>query len=69
MGLAYKQMMSGAGHDAMVMAGITDVGLIFVPSRAGRSHCPEEWTDYEQLQKGIELVLKAALEIAEVEKQ
>lgn len=69
MGLAYKQMISGAGHDAMVMAGITDVGLIFVPSKAGRSHCPEEWTDYEQLQKGIELVLKAALEIAEVEKQ
>ncbi|WZL72937.1 Zn-dependent hydrolase [Clostridiaceae bacterium 35-E11] len=59
-------MLSGAGHDAMVMASIADVGLIFVPSKDGRSHCPEEWTDYEDLQKGIELVYKTILDIAEV---
>jgi allantoate deiminase len=57
-GFSYKKMISGAGHDAMVMAGITDVGLIFVPSLNGRSHCPEEWTDYEDLQKGIETIYK-----------
>jgi allantoate deiminase len=51
-------MISGAGHDAMVMAELTDVGLVFVPSRNGRSHCPEEWTDYEDLQKGIETIYK-----------
>lgn len=66
-GVSFKQMMSGAGHDAMVMAGITDVGLIFVPSKDGRSHCPEEWTDYNQLQKGVELMLEAVLEYAEVQ--
>ena len=59
-------MLSGAGHDAMVMAGITEVGLIFVPSKAGRSHCPEEWTDYQDLQKGIEVVYRTILNIAEV---
>lgn len=64
----YKEMISGAGHDAMIMSEITDVGLIFVPSKDGKSHCPEEWTDYEQLQKGIELILEAALEIAEEKK-
>lgn len=58
-------MLSGAGHDAMVMAGITDVGLVFVPSKGGRSHCPEEWTDYEDLQKGIELVCQTIIDISE----
>lgn len=62
----YTTISSGAGHDAMIMGAITDVGLIFVPSRDGRSHCPEEWTDYEDLQKGIELIYNTILELGEV---
>ena len=65
-GITAQRMQSGAGHDAMIMAGLTEVGLIFVPSRDGRSHCPEEWTDYEQLQTGINLLLRAALKMAEI---
>jgi allantoate deiminase len=58
-------MSSGAGHDAMVMASIAPVGMIFVPSRNGKSHCPEEWTDYDKLAKGAELMLGAVLRLAE----
>jgi len=58
-------MPSGAGHDAMVMASIAPVGMIFVPSRNGKSHCPEEWTDYDKLAKGVELMLGAVLRLAE----
>ncbi len=65
LGLKHRLMQSGAGHDAMVMAGIAEVGLVFVPSLDGRSHCPEEWTDYEQLQKGVEVYLHTVLEVAE----
>jgi len=65
LGLKSRDMSSGAGHDAMVMAGITDAGLLFVPSRGGLSHCPEEWTDYEALQKGAEVYLHTVLELAE----
>jgi allantoate deiminase len=64
-GISTKVMLSGAGHDAMVMAGLTDVGLIFVPSRGGRSHCPEEWTDYAALKKGVDVLLGTILQIAE----
>lgn len=64
-GFTYKEMLSGAGHDAQVMADITNVGLVFVPSRGGRSHCPEEWTDYDQLQKGIEVAIDTIMELAE----
>jgi N-carbamoyl-L-amino-acid hydrolase len=27
--------------------------MIFVPSRAGRSHCPEEWTDITDIAAGV----------------
>jgi allantoate deiminase len=60
---SYKKMISGAAHDAMIMASITDVALVFVPCKDGRSHCPEEWTDYEDLQKGIELIYHAILRL------
>lgn len=53
----HRTMVSGAGHDAMIFAGLTEVGLVFVPSHNGISHAPEEWTDYDKLQKGIEVVL------------
>lgn len=65
LGFKKETMLSGAGHDAMVMAGITDVGLVFVPSKDGRSHCPEEWTDYEELQKGIEVACNTIIDISE----
>lgn len=58
-------MPSGAGHDAMVMAEIAPVGMIFVPSRNGKSHCPEEWTDYDKVAKGAEMVLGAILKLAD----
>jgi len=62
---SFKIMTSGAGHDAMIMASLTPTGLIFVPSKDGRSHCPEEWTNYEDLQKGIELICQTIIELGE----
>lgn len=59
-GLKWRDMASGAGHDAMILSKIAPVGLIFVPSRDGISHTPEEWTDYDQLARGIEVVFRAA---------
>ena len=43
--ISCKRMLSGAGHDAMIMSAICDVAMLFVPSLNGRSHVPEEWTD------------------------
>ena len=63
-GYSSKVMQSGAGHDAMIMASAADVGLVFVPSKGGRSHCPEEWTDYGQIKKGVDVVLGAVLSLA-----
>ena len=37
---------SGAGHDTMHVASVTETGLLFAPSRGGFSHSPREWTDW-----------------------
>ncbi|ALV21805.1 Zn-dependent hydrolase [Carnobacterium antarcticum] len=67
LGLKSRSMVSGAGHDAMVFAGFTEVGLVFVPSKDGLSHTPEEWTDYEQIQKGIEVVYETVKQLTKAE--
>ncbi|MDJ1466124.1 hydantoinase/carbamoylase family amidase [Nitratireductor sp. GZWM139] len=53
-------MASGAAHDAQQMAAITKVAMIFVRSRDGRSHTPEEFSSVEDMVSGIK-VLAAAL--------
>lgn len=38
---------SGAAHDTMHVASVTDAGMLFAPSRDGISHNPLEWTEPE----------------------
>ena len=59
-----QKILSGAGHDAMIMGSLCDVAMIFVPSKDGRSHVPEEWTDYEDLRKGAEVLCRCVRELA-----
>ena len=54
--------MSGAGHDAQILAARCKVGMLFVPSIGGRSHCPEEATKPEHLELGTN-VLARGLEL------
>lgn len=61
--IKYQIMTSGAGHDAKAIARKIPTGMIFVPSREGKSHCPEEWTDWEDIKKGVEILLDTILEI------
>ena len=56
------ELVSGAGHDAQVLAARCPVGMLFVPSIGGRSHCPEEATDPAHLVLGTR-VLARALEL------
>ncbi|MCL5075827.1 MAG: Zn-dependent hydrolase [Chloroflexi bacterium] len=62
--ISYMTMPSGAGHDAMRMASITRAGMVFVPSHAGVSHSPDEWTDISDIALGAQVLLEAALSLA-----
>ena len=63
-GYSTMKLLSGAGHDAMIMGSLCDVAMVFVPSKGGRSHVPEEWTDYDDLRKGVEVVYRTVRELA-----
>jgi len=65
LGVGYQFMPSGAGHDAMNMAFLAPTGMIFVPSRDGRSHVPEEWTDWEYVTLGAQVLLETCLRVAD----
>lgn len=51
-------MISGAGHDAMFMEKITDIGMIFIRCKDGISHNPKEWASKEDILDGALLLLK-----------
>lgn len=61
LGLSSKKMPSGAGHDAQDMAMIAPTGMIFVPSKAGISHSPKEYTSAEDMANGANVLLHAIL--------
>jgi allantoate deiminase len=59
-GIAAKTMPSGAIHDCQIMAQRYKAAMIFVPSKDGRSHTPDEYTSPSELAAGVQ-VLAAAL--------
>ena len=63
-GLSCMRMPSGAVHDAQVMAWLPDTGMIFIPSRGGRSHGPEEYSELAQVKQGVSGALDAVVALA-----
>lgn len=66
MTISHRRMPSGAAHDTMVFAraGIPSL-LLFVPSRHGVSHSPEEFTDSESLATGYRFATELVSRIAQ----
>jgi allantoate deiminase len=58
-GASSMQMASGAGHDAMVLARHIPAAMLFVPSRGGISHSPDEYTSPEQCELGVSVLARA----------
>jgi N-carbamoyl-L-amino-acid hydrolase len=68
LGYPFLQMASGASHDTQIMASITRAGMIFVPSKDGRSHSIAEWTDMDDIEKGANIAVNTLYRIAGGEK-
>lgn len=64
LGLGTMRLASGAGHDAQNVArhGIP-TGMIFVRSRDGVSHNPDEWTDWDDCARGVEVLYRAVVDL------
>ena len=63
LGLKYKYIQSGAGHDSQEMAAIAPMGMIFVPSVGGISHSPKEFTKATDMANGANVLLQTILAI------
>lgn len=59
---------SGANHDAGILGAHVPAAMLFVPSKDGRSHCPEEHTDWEPIEQAVNVLERAVRQIAGTER-
>ena len=64
LGLGGTRLYSAAGHDAQNLAAVTDAGMIFVPSKGGRSHRVDEMSDWDAIERGANVLLHTLLALA-----
>ncbi len=62
--IPYHKMPSGAVHDCAILADAIDVGMIFLPSKGGISHSPDEYTSMEAIEQGAQLLFDCVKELA-----
>lgn len=62
--LSQLSLPSGAAHDTQKLANITSAGMIFVPSKAGRSHSSAEWTNWDDIEAGANVLLNCLYQLA-----
>lgn len=55
---------SGAAHDAQIIASIAPSGMIFVPSKEGKSHSAAEWTAWQDIEAGANTLLNTLYKLA-----
>lgn len=60
-GIPGCELISGPFHDSLFVGKFAPIGMLFVPSRDGLSHCPQEWTDGADLKIGAEILADALL--------
>ena len=57
-------IVSGPYHDSLMLGDITNVGMIFVPSKDGISHNKAEWTSIEDIARGTDILANTLLKLA-----
>ncbi|HSF07563.1 MAG TPA: Zn-dependent hydrolase [Methylomirabilota bacterium] len=65
-GLALKaeRLYSAAGHDAQNLARVTEAGMIFIPSKGGRSHRVDETSEAADIERGANVLLHTLVALA-----
>jgi N-carbamoyl-L-amino-acid hydrolase len=61
-GYSARDIVSGAGHDAVYISRVAPAAMIFVPCRDGISHNEAEFSSKEQCAKGAQVLLQAVLD-------
>jgi len=64
LGFSNRQIVSGAGHDAVYLSRVAPTGMIFVPCKDGISHNEIEDAKQDELAAGCDVLLRAIIERA-----
>ncbi|MCW2541109.1 MAG: hypothetical protein JWN95_2834 [Frankiales bacterium] len=64
LGLSHLPLPSGAGHDSQNLARLAPTGMVFVPSKGGRSHSPAEDSDFADVGNGANVLLRTLVTLA-----
>lgn len=67
LGIKYLDMISGPYHDSLFVGRFAPTAMIFVPSKNGISHSENEWTDFEDLSIGADVLANTLLKISNLE--
>lgn len=63
-GYSNQEIVSGAGHDAVYLAGITPAAMIFIPCKDGLSHNELESISVDHAEAGCNVLLKTVISLA-----
>jgi allantoate deiminase len=64
LGLEPYPLASGAGHDGMHLKDLCPVGMVFVRSKDGISHNPDEWSSQQDCVAGANTLYRTVLDLA-----
>ena len=63
-GLPVESLVSGAGHDAMIMARMTSACMLFVRCRGGIAHHPDEYVALDDIRVALDVVVQSLIRIS-----
>jgi len=63
LGLSSLRMASGAGHDMAWFSRFAPAAMLFIPSKDGRSHTPDEWSEPGEIAAGAAVLHEAVLRL------
>lgn len=63
---SHQKLVSRAYHDTLFMAKICPTSMIFIPSKNGYSHRPEEFSSPEEIEKGVDILAQTLATLSKV---
>ncbi|MFT8889734.1 MAG: Zn-dependent hydrolase [Ethanoligenens sp.] len=62
--LPYLDLISGPYHDSLFVGRFAPVAMLFVPSKDGISHSKDEWTDFADIARGVDVLSDTLIKLA-----
>lgn len=64
LGLSHRRLTSYAGHSSQILSDLMPCGMIFIPSVGGISHHPSEFSQWDDVVHGANVLLRTVVKLA-----